>query len=126
MTDWTRESALRWIEGHANREIVVRQRSSALRVQGTCKGVEHLDACSAHYQECELIPAGVDVEVTLCFHTDTLAVQMIAYHPQSGEVTLSLPISVNFAELLLQEPGEAPREEQKKKNEPAFSPYELL
>ncbi|MBI3992498.1 MAG: hypothetical protein HY342_04430 [Candidatus Lambdaproteobacteria bacterium] len=125
MTPWTRESALRWIEGHANREIVLRQRSSALRVQGICKGVEHLDACSAHYQECELIPAGVDVEVTLCFHAETLAVHMIAYHPQSGEVTLSMPISVPFAELLLHEPGESALDEQAQK-EPTFSPYELL
>ncbi len=122
MSDWTRESALRWMESHANREIVVRMRGSAFRAHGTCKGVSQLDACSAAYQECHLVPPGVDAEVVLCFHSETLSVHLIAYHPDSDDVVLSLPVSIPFSALILSDPGAAAAREE----EPDFWPYELL
>ncbi len=125
MPEWTRESVLRWIEAHADREIVIRQVGSALRVQGICKGVEELDACSALYQECKLVLAGLAVELALCFHADTLSVQIIAYHPKTGEVIVSIPVSIPFSALLLSEPG-ADKAQAADAKAPAFSPYELL
>ncbi len=123
MTDWTRESLLRWIETHAGQEIVLRQQGSALKVHGICRGVEQLDACSTQYQECSLAPFGMDVDMTMSFHTETISLQMIARHPESNEVSLSLPISIPFSELLLTQPDE---QEQDAESEPEFYPYELL
>lgn len=126
MDDWTREKVLQWFEGQANKQVTIRQRGTMLRVQGTCKGLDEIDACSAHYQECMLIPSGVDVDVGLSFHDDTMSIHLIGHHPSSGRITVSLPVSIPYAEVMLGHPDEEASKKPEAGEKRIPSPYELL
>jgi hypothetical protein len=117
---WTREAVLEWLEDHGDGPLILRQRATALRVAGVVKGVEELDACSAHYQECELLTEVPNVEVMLSFHRDRLSVHLLLREPSSGEIVVSLPTGIPYDELSLVDPDEV----QAKAD--FFSPYELL
>lgn len=117
---WTREAVLAWLEAHGDGPLVLRQRATALRVAGVVKGVEELDACSAHYQECELLTGVPNVEVMLSFHEERLSVHLLVREPASGGIVVSLPQGIPYDELSLVDPNEAPAKAD------FFSPYELL
>ena len=117
---WTREAVLAWLEDHGDGPLVLRQRATALRIAGVVKGVEELDACSAHFQECELLTEVPNVEVVLSFHRDRLSVHLLLREPISGEIVVSLPQGIPYDELSLVDPSEV------KTQDRFFSPYELL
>ncbi len=117
---WTREAVLAWLEEHGDGPLVLRRRATALRIAGVVKGVEELDACSAHYQECELLTEVPNAEVMLSFHQARLSVHLLLREPISGEIVVSLPTGIPYDELSLNDPNEV----QAKAD--FFSPYELL
>ncbi len=133
MEPWDKASVIEWIKAHRGEEIVIRMQGGAVRLQGRARRVEQLDACSTEIAEAEIAFGHRDMETSLSFHDDTLAVHLIAFHPGTRDVAASIPVSIPYGSLLLDTAEELETKTRvgagKKKEaeeEPEFSPYELL
>ena len=128
-------AALRWFKAHKDREIEIKWQGEMLRLRGRCMGVQTLDACSAEYEESQLVGLHEDIQIGFSFHDTTLGVHISVYAPEAGQPEAKLPaafvpLSIPYDQLLLSTPelgkktGSDAAGEQE--GEPEFSPYELL
>ena len=129
MTVWDKPTAIEWVKEHSGQEIVIRVRGTTVRLQGRAGGVEDVDACAAEFQEFELHPGYEHLQIAISFHDHTLSVHFSALKPGSKETTISMPLSIPYT-LLDLHTSEALKKESaatgQPKEEPEFSPYELL
>ncbi len=131
MEPWDKASVIEWVKAHRGEEIVIRMRGATVRLQGTARGVEQLDACSTEIAEAAMAFGHQVVETSLSFHSETLGVHLIAFHPGTRAVAASLPVSIPYGSLLLDTAEELEKKSRAERNkeaeeEPEFSPYELL
>jgi hypothetical protein len=124
MAGFTRQSLLAWLARHQGRAIALKARGSSLSLTGVCEGVEELDACSAEFTACRVRLSAPHAELSLTLHDTALALHLLMRDPENGRTMLSLPITISYADLIL-EPGQARR--RGKQKDPALSnPYRLL
>ena len=123
-------AALRWFKDHKNKEIEIRWRGEMVRLRGRCTGVQSLDACSAEYEESQLVGLHEDVQVELSFHDSNLSVQLSVYAPGAKLPAAFVPLSIPYDRLVLSIPGIGKKtggeDSGEEDGEPEFSPYELL
>ena len=127
-------AALQWFKDHKGREIEIRWRGELLRLRGRCGGVQSLDACSAEYEESQLVGLHEDVQIELSFHDETLGVQLSIYPPQGKQPAAFVPLSIPYDRLRLSTPdakqagadSSGEKSSGEEDGEPEFSPYELL
>lgn len=133
-------AALQWFKAHKGREIEIRWRGELLRLRGRCSGVQSLDACSAEYEESQLVGLHEDVRIEFSFHDDTLGVHLSIYPPQGKQPAAFVPLGIPYDRLQLstsesKQEGEESSDGKSsrggksaggKGGEPGFSPYELL
>ena len=122
-------AALQWFKAHKNKEIEIRWRGEMVRLRGRCTGVQSLDACSAEYEESQLVGLHEDIQIELSFHDITLGVQLSVYAAGAKHPAAFVPLSIPYDRLVLTTPdakktGDEASGEQD--GEPEFSPYELL
>ena len=138
-----RDSLVTWLNGHAGKRICLKGRGSTLKITGRTRGVEKLDACSAEFMECELETGHPEIQVALSLHPQSLALHLIVSAPDEGETVCSLPLSLSYGEVDFSPhedkprrtatalsatalPGTAISAGEREKEEPEYSPYELL
>lgn len=133
MESWDKAAVIEWFKAQRGQEIVIRMQGGSVRVQGRAEGVERLDACSTEIEQAEMAFGHRDMETSLSFHAETLGIHLIVFRSGTREVELSLPVSIPYDALLLSTVEAAKAEatkgktaRKKEKEEPEFSPYELL
>ena len=129
MDKLNKAAALQWFKSHKNQEIEIRWRGELVRLRGRCTGVQSLDACSAEYEESQLVGLHEDVQIGFSFHDETLGVHLSIYPPQGKQPAAFVPLSIPYDLLQLSTPESKKAGEEspgEKGGEPEFSPYELL
>jgi hypothetical protein len=124
MPGWTKTAVIDWFRQHAGKAVVLRQPSTLLRVTGTIRDVGKLEACSADYETVDFECGLDDVQTSLSFHDTTLSLHVLAKPLHRQEASLSVPVSIPYADLDLSVHRDG------KPDDPAApppkSPYELL
>ncbi len=124
MTEWNKAGVIDWFRQHAGRAVVLRQPTTLLRVTGTIRDVGELDACSADYHTVDFECGLDDVQVSLSFHDATLSLHVLATPLHRRQSSLSLPVSIPYADMELTPQREG--EQDDPDAPPGKSPYELL
>lgn len=129
MDKLNKAAALKWFKAHKDQEIEIKWRGEMTRLRGRSTGVQSLDACSADYQESQLLGLHDDIQIGLSFHDETLGVHLSVYAPGGKQPKAFVPLSIPYKQLELTTPeteksgGDSSGEQG---GEPEFSPYELL
>ena len=122
-------AVLKWFKARKNREIEIKWRGELVRLRGRSTGVQSLAACSAEYEESQLVGLHDDIQIGLSFHDETLGVHLSVYPPGGKQPAAFIPLSIPYDQLQLSTPesrksgGDSSGEQG---GEPEFSPYELL
>ena len=122
-----RKSVAAWLNRHKGERIRLTSPGSSLRLIGITDGIEQVDACSTDVFLGDMRTELPGVQVAITLHDEVLAVQLLAKGdgPAAGQV--SLPVSVPYRRLRLARADEAEHPgAPAAKEEPEFSPYELL
>ena len=139
MENLDKAAALSWFKAHKAQEVELKWRGKMVRLRGRCTGVQSLDACSAEYEESQLLGQHEAVQIGISFHDDTLGVQLSIFTQDETHPAVFVPLSIPYDQLELSTPeakkagGESSGADSsdadssgKKDGEPEFSPYELL
>jgi hypothetical protein len=118
-----RKSITDWLDAHAGRRVRLSSPGTTLRIVGRTEGIAELDACSTDVFTGELRTGLADVQISITLHDHVLALHLLVAGPKGTPSPVSLPISVPYERVRL-EPADAP--EPAAREEPEFSPYELL
>lgn len=129
MSTWDKTSVLAWLKETGTGAIVIRMQGTPLKLVGRSKGVDQIDACSTDISEVELDVGQEGINISMSVHDNTLALHFLAKDKQTKETIVSMPVSIPFTLLAM-----ATEEEEKarlkalrgEKDEPDYSPYELL
>jgi hypothetical protein len=121
-----RKAVTAWLNAHKGRAVRLTSPGTRLRVVGTTQGIEELDACSTDIFYAELRTALPGLQIALTLHDEEVSLHLLAQDPKGGPAPVSLPLSFPYDRLRL-DPAEAPEHGRPAaKEEPEFSPYELL
>jgi hypothetical protein len=121
-----RRSIAAWLDAHDGKRVRLTCLGTTLRVIGMTHGVEELDACSTDIFHSELHTDVPGVQLAFSLHDEALALHLLAYTPDGKGAALSLPLTIPYDRVRL-DPAESPEHgELAGREEPDFSPYELL
>ena len=119
-----RKAVLSWLNAHKGQAVRLTSPGSTVRVVGRAGGIEEVDACSTDVFLGELHTGHPGLNLALTLHDVALALHLLAVAPRGAAPSLSLPLSIPYDRLRL-DPADAP-EGDAAREEPEFSPYELL
>ena len=121
-----RQGVAAWMNVHKGQLVRLTCPGTTLRLVGRSDGIEQVDACSTDVFLGELRTDLPGVQIALTLHDEVLAVHLLAGTPQGRNVQVSLPLSIPYERVRL-DPADAPEHpEGVGREEPEFSPYELL
>ena len=129
MKKWTKKDVLKWFKVHAEKIVVVKLQGTTLRIEGRAAGVDEIDACSADIFATGLGMVSPGLDTSISFHENSLSVHLLVRESGSKRSILSMPVSIPYGLLQLSTPAEEKRvgkARAPKREEPEFSPYELL
>ncbi len=124
-----RQGVAAWLNVHKGQQVRLTCPGTSLRLVGRSDGIEQVDACSTDVYLGELRTDLPGVQIAVTLHDEVLAVHLLAKGGQPGAGQVSLPLSVPYDQLRLERadvPEAAAASESAAKEEPEFSPYELL
>ena len=129
MEPWNMTSVLEWLKNKGSGAIVIRMQGTPLKVVGTGLGVDQIDACSTDITEMEMDVGQEGIYISMSVHEHTLAIHFLLRDPKSKATVISMPVSIPFSLLVLtteEEERARLKALRGEKDEPEYSPYELL
>jgi hypothetical protein len=127
-----RHDVTAWLNARKGQRVCVTSPGTTLRIVGRTDGIEELDACSTDVFHGELHSDLPGLQISLTLHDDALALLLLAVGKGGRAGNLSLPLSVPYERLRL-DIAEASAlgtddrpQDPAAREEPDFSPYELL
>lgn len=129
MKKWTKKTVLQWFRVHAEKVVVVKLQGTTLRIEGRAAGVDEIDACSTDIYATGLGMDAPGLDTSISFHEHSLSVHLLVRETGSEKSILSMPVSIPYGLLQLSTPAEEKRvgkARARRREEPEFSPYELL